>query len=311
MISTRTRAILSLAGVFLLGVIAGGGALGLYLRGQMRDAQSMNDPAAFRGFIEERLRLTEAQRDSLRDELGETYEDLAALRGVTAEEYGELIDTFSTRVAPQLDPDQRQLLGRLEERMRRRFNRGAVREPGRRGSLDSLQLEIDPPQNTASSPPAIDTTRGTISQVPTRDAAQVPRKGTPQISPPRKTIQSPGDSISLNSLDPEMGEGKGPHIPVPHVDTLRRRLDLAPEQIESIRQIVRETRQKVRGDLEQLHGFRRLQKEALRRNLLYMDARIESILEPRQRVEYRALRKEAMKKLRSNAKGAGKREKTK
>src|SRR5688500_3507919 len=73
-------------------------AIGLDLRGQMRDARSMNDPGSFRGYIEERLKLTEAQRDSLRDELGATYDDLAALRNATAEEYRELIDTFSHRV---------------------------------------------------------------------------------------------------------------------------------------------------------------------------------------------------------------------
>lgn len=292
MISTRTRAILSLAGVFLLGVIFGGGALGLYLRGQVRDSQSMNDPAAFRGFIEERLRLTEAQRDSLQDELGATYEDLAALRGATAEEYTELIDSFSTRVAPQLDPDQRQLLGRLEERMRKRFSRGAVRAPHKRGSLDSLEI---PSETSALRPqPArsADTLQRAITKVQPRDVAQSPKRATPPIPDPLKPIMPSGDSIALNGVDLENTDGRLARIPLPNVDTLGRRLVLTTEQIGSIRKVVRETREKVRADQEQLRGFRRLQKEALRRNLLYMDARIEALLEPEQRVEYRAHRAE-------------------
>lgn len=300
MISNRTRAIATLAGVFLLGMLAGGGALGLYLRGQMRDAQSMNDPAAFRGFIEQRLRLSQAQSDSLRDELGETYEDLASLRGAAAAEYGELIDTFSTRVAPQLDAEQRRLLGRLEAKMRKRFSHGAVRDTRRRGVLDSIDAGMLPQVGEPN--PVDDTLSAQIPQVPTRDAVVPPKRvASPNIRPGRSILPAPDSTAPTVAANDAAGSGG--RFPLPNLDTLRGRLALSPEQIGTIGEIVSGTRQKVRADHGQLRGFRRLQKEALRRNLLYMDARIEALLDQQQRLEYRALRRDAFSKLRSEKKG--------
>jgi hypothetical protein len=85
---------------------------------------------------------------------------------------------------------------------------------------------------------------------------------------------------------------------LPEADSLRRRLALTPDQLSSIRQIVRETRLKTRAELKKLEGFRRLQKEALRRNLREMDQQIESLLDDRQRADYRTYRQERLGRLR-------------
>ena len=300
MISTRTRAILSLVGVFLLGAIAGGGALGLYLKGQISDSQSMNDPKSFSGFVEERLRLSEAQRDSLRDELGATYEDMAALRNATAEEYSELIDTLTHRVAPLLDPEQRKLLERLEQRMRKRLSRGVVRSALRPGIVDSVGDETSVP--APQSPP----------RVAMRDSA--PKGSTPE-RPPLTSIPTPRAPVTPlpNRPDASAGDSAAREMPIededqpmsgnrflPDVDTLRTRLGLSVEQLRSVRQIIRATREKTRTDLAGLRGFRRLQKEALRRNLREMDTQIEALLNDQQRVEYRAHRELINQRLREN-----------
>jgi hypothetical protein len=300
MISTRTRAILSLLGVFLLGVIAGGGVLALYLKGEVSDAQSMNDPKSFSGFIEERLRLSEAQRDSLRDELGLIYEDLAALRNASAETYNELIDTFARRVAPQLDPEQRKLLDRLEERLRRRLSRGAVRGTTRPSIVDSVDYETSTARTESTIPatPADTPSRG---KSPDRPPITNRKPETPAATLPNQTAAAAVDSAARDMQNLETdAEGMPGGALVPNIDTLRTRLGLGPEQFRSIRRIIRETRQKTRGELGGLRGFPKLQKEALRRNLREMDLRIEALLNEQQRVEYRAHRERIYQRIRDN-----------
>lgn len=278
--TNRAKAIASLSGVFLIGALCGALILGLVVRGRIRDVQRLRDRHGFEAFFVDRLKLTEAQRDSLQKELERTYDDLDALRRASAQQYGEVLDSFAHRVYPKLDSTQRTILRDEEQRLRqflprdvRRFL-GAPREPMMPppGMRPETSFGGPPagPENAApragGGPQAVRTQPGN-GIVPTDSAALRPK------------------SQAMQPASPRNGDG-------PLLQRLRERLSLDDEQTTTVRDVLKQTRIKMRQDLQDYDGMPRLQVWAVRRDIHDLDRGITSVLRSDQMDDFMALRQE-------------------
>lgn len=153
--TTRAKAIGGLSVVFLLGGVCGALIVGVVLRDRIRDSQQLRDRHGFVEFFERRLELTEAQRDSLRDELMQAYVELADLRSNTTQRFNEVLDSLKQRINPHLTLQQRELLVVEEQKLRRFLPREGMQKhrPQHLGAI---------PQ-TSSTPAAKDARPGTDS----------------------------------------------------------------------------------------------------------------------------------------------------
>jgi Spy/CpxP family protein refolding chaperone len=281
----RTKAIVTLGGVFLLGAICGALTLGLVVRNRVREAQSLKDREGFEQYFADRLRLTEVQRDSLKDELDRTYEELAGLRRSTADEYHELLDTFAQRISPQLSAEQRDLLRREEQHFR--------------GAIPRERINPPEPERSTSAP------RREESTMPrTTSPGKPPVDSTPSRKPDRRpmAVATPNDSVASNVPELPPGSNLEPgdaFQPEQLAETYRDRLKLTDDQSRQVRQIVRQTHSRIKRAREELKDYPMMLGAAMRRNLREMDSRIVDLLTPEQLPEYRVMRQELKAKLKS------------
>ncbi len=112
--TTRTKAILSLSGVFTLGLLCGAVVVGLVVRDRVKDMESLREQEGFVRYFSDRLHLSESQRDSLKEVLAQAYDEMQSLRSAAATEYVEVFDTLKQRIAPKLSPEQREILQQQE-----------------------------------------------------------------------------------------------------------------------------------------------------------------------------------------------------
>lgn len=296
----RAKAIASLSGVFLLGAVCGALLLGLVVRGRMRDAQRLRDRQGFQEFFTDKLKLTETQRDSLREELERTYDDLAELRRAAAQQYGEVLDSFSTHVYPRLNPEQQQIFTGEEQRLRQVFPR------------DVRKTLNQPPEESA--PPAAGTGKSTPSIAPQQlhaPSTAVPDSGV-HGSVPAEAIPRGGEArhrrpgMLSDSMNAERA-GRGPFAEMnplemgatPTLQHLQDRLNLTNDQTVAMRAILRDAHQKMEHDRQEYQGLPRLQMWAFRKNLKDLDRAITGVLHDDQMATYATLRQEMRDTLRA------------
>lgn len=271
--TTRTKAIGGLTVVFLLGGICGALVVGLLLRDRARDAQSLRDRDGFVAFFERRLELTEAQRDSLRDELLSTYQQLAELRSSTSAEYNRLLDTLHAHIYPQLTGGQRALLTQEEERLRRMVPKdreprtaAATHEAPRSNAGAPAQIPV-PGRDTSRMPAAVASAKTpaegqhsptvpTISNAPMRIDSSLAAKPTPDVE--RIAIQemSSNPDAFLTAEDDDQVKDGTTQKPKSRI-VLRaalREAKLTRDQLAQIVAITRTTNQEVRTLLANSQG---------------------------------------------------------
>ncbi len=115
--TNRTKAIVSLASVFLLGALCGGLGVGLFVQDQVRDRERLKDPNGFREYFADQLSLSEAQKDSMQMELELAYQQMADIRYQVDQEYRQVFDTLSARLLPVLSTKQQRRLAQERERL--------------------------------------------------------------------------------------------------------------------------------------------------------------------------------------------------
>lgn len=115
--TNRTKAIVSLASIFLLGALCGGLGVGLFVQDQVRDRERLKDPNGFREYFADQLSLSEAQKDSMQTELERAYQQMADIRYQVDQEYRQVFDTLSARLLPVLNTKQQQRLAQERERL--------------------------------------------------------------------------------------------------------------------------------------------------------------------------------------------------
>jgi len=269
--TTRTKAILSLSGIFLVGAICGAAVVGLIVRDRVVEMQSMRERDGFIKIFADRLHLTEAQRDSLRDELAQTYEELHALRRAAAAEYGEVFDTLESRIGPKLTPEQRDILHRQEERVLP----GAMRD--RRAARGPEVPPARAPQPTMPPPDTVE--KDTVATPP---AAPLLGRNRPARPPLR--LQSPKDSTGAPADTSE--EAIARRLLAEIVDAYRTKLALNDVQTGQVRRIVTHFLRRSRDIRDNSFGIRERSKR-LKVNFRLMHVRIyEDVLTDEQRKLY-------------------------
>lgn len=270
--TTRTKAIGGLTLVFLLGGICGALVLGVVLRDRVRDAQSLRDRDGFVEFFERRLELTEAQRDSLRDELLSTYQQLAELRSSASAEYNRLLDSLHAHIYPQLTGGQRALLTQEEERLRRMVSKergprmaAATHEAARANARTPAQIP-GPGRDTARVPAAAASAKTPAEaprspQVPVITSAPMRTDTSMAAKPPSQVdrIELPPMSTSETDLlagvegDQKDGAMQPRKVKLDLKEALRQ-AKLTRDQLAQIVAITRATNQEVRTLLANSQG---------------------------------------------------------
>jgi hypothetical protein len=275
MATKRTRAILTLGGVFLVGAICGALALGAFVRGEVRSSQRLRDRGGFHEYFAEQLELTTAQRDSLQGELDWFYGELAGLRTAAAGDLHDLLDSLDRRLATRLSPEQVERLRATETRLRRQL-------PAARPAAidDGVESEL---QDEPSTPRLTDT---------------VVRKGspatpsTPKAEVPNTKAKSDTTLADTTSTDPD-------DVMTGLRDRLQERLHLSADQSARIREIITTTRRQIRRDVAESRGFPRMQMEIAGRRLREMDRLIVELLDDDQRTAYEPIREEMARRMRA------------
>ena len=121
----RWQALVALAGLFVLGVAAGG--LGAHLYYARALERPPGPPPFFADFmgphLERRLDLTAEQRQQLRAVLDESRREAEALRHDLAPRMRDVMERSEQRIREILTPEQRQRFAELRRHHRRRSDR--------------------------------------------------------------------------------------------------------------------------------------------------------------------------------------------
>lgn len=287
MTTKRTKAILTLGGVFLVGAICGAMAVGTFVRSEVRSAERLRDRGGFQEYFAEQLELTTAQRDSLQGELDWFYRELAGLRAAAAGEAHDLIDSLDRRLAARLLPEQRERLRTAESRLRRQL------PAGRPAPLSIEAADVAPSAGTPAAP------RDTMSA-----AADPTSSATPSVETPGSDrAKADGPAADDPALADTLGPSASAIDPGDEMSGLRdriaERLELSDGQSASIREIIQSTRRQIRRDISPYRGFPRLQLEMAGRRLREMDRSIVDLLDARQRAAYEPIRREVARKIRA------------
>ena len=131
----RWQALLALAGLFLLGTVAG--SLGAHLYYARALARPPGPPPFFGRpmgpMLESRLDLSEEQRQELRQVLEESRREAEAMRAEMAPRMREIMARNEDRIRAILTPEQAERFEELRRRHRRRSERFFGGPHGRRG----------------------------------------------------------------------------------------------------------------------------------------------------------------------------------
>lgn len=129
MTMTRTRAALLLAGVFLLGVVCGGLAIGAFMRHAFhgKGPFAFGRPDRMQHFIvrklTHRLDLDEAQQRALEAAVSRARADLDQIHDETLPRVEAIIERSFDEFAPVLRPDQLERFEEIRARTRERLRR--------------------------------------------------------------------------------------------------------------------------------------------------------------------------------------------
>lgn len=275
MATKRTKAILSLGGVFLVGALCGALALGAFVRGEVRSSNRLRDRDGFHEYFAEQLELTTAQRDSLQGELDWFYGELAALRTAAAGELHDLLDSLDRRLVARLSPEQVARLRATEMRLRRNLPAGRP-----------APLEVSSVEHEEASDPAVGPA-DTLAPRLTKEPAAPATPKTPEAA--SDTTAASDTSAAADPSDAMTGLR----------DRLRDRLGLSDEQSRRIREIIVTTRKQIRTDVAARRGLPRMQLETTGRHLRAMDRQIVELLDEKQRAAYEPIRREMAQRIRA------------
>lgn len=279
MATKRTKAILTLGGIFIVGALCGALAVGAFVRSEVRSTQRLRDRSGFHEYFADQLELTTAQRDSLQGELDWFYGELAGLRAAAAGDLHDLLDTLDRRLITRLSPEQVARLRATETRMR--GNLATERPAPLDGSVDGVER----------------VERETADRATPRTDTLSPQTSTKASSTPKVT-STPAAPLSDTTSALDSAGGAPDEAMTGLRDRLRERLGLSDEQSVRIREIILSARRQIRRDLVARRGYPRMQLEIASRHLREMDRRILEQLDARQTIAYEPIREDMAKRIR-------------
>lgn len=278
--TNRTKAIASLVGVFLLGLLCGGLALGLFVRDQVRERDQLKNPDGFREYFADQLSLSTAQRDSLQVELELAYQQMADIRFQVDREYREVLDTLSARLGPVLNSRQ---IKRLNEE-KKRLLPGAESADG-----EALSFPLDEIERRA--------------RAAARSSGNVARSGADSVQTAREKLTDatgeepgtesaeydeadvyPGDSV----FSPQTNEEHLPGI----VAFMKNNLDLDDAQTEQVETALRKAVRRNRWIRVNLQDKPMMRSRRLRMSFRLLDRQIAGVLNEEQRAIYNDFKKD-------------------
>ncbi|MBS1913644.1 MAG: hypothetical protein JST22_16775 [Bacteroidetes bacterium] len=280
--TTRTKAILSLGSVFLLGGICGALIFGMIVRNQVRESQTLRDSSGFVDYFARRLELTEAQRDSLRGELEHTYTQLAQLRASATEQYNEVLDSLRQHIYPHLN-DRQQELFRDEEH---KFRRYLPKDETPRGFAHNGQA------------PRSGDIAGSVPIQPRHDSSAVAQQAPANTSEKQGTAATSRTLPTIDSTHARMTELDGldlPNEPSQKAELdlrkpngrlateLRERLKLTPDQQKRVVAILTGAGNDIRSIRADMNDTPVLMRTAMRERRRQMWRDIGIVLTPEQR----------------------------
>ena len=279
--NTRTKAILGLSGVFLIGLLCGALGVGLVVREKVRDRDRLNDAEGFRDFFSERLELSESQRDSLALELEQAYNELDDIREVAEYEYDQVFDTLTSRISPLLDPDQRMLLQKQRSQLLPRDEARARLRKERRTRL-RLQRESHPPDSVTSN-------SAELTEEMVGESIVSEQKDIVGIDPGPDEAPLLDDDVATEAFPGLAGaDVREEQLPL-FLDFLKERLELNDEQVEEVRTVLKKG---VRRNAWISENFkddppRRLKRQKM--NLLMLAQQINQVLTDEQKKVFKEL----------------------
>lgn len=124
---SRTKALVAVTALFLIGVLVGVLATHVFYLRAMRRPGAMADFALrfMANDLDRRLHLSNEQRRQLDEELRTTRADIETLRHRMTPEFLAILDRTRQRVEPILTPEQRRAWETFREENRRRIERFA------------------------------------------------------------------------------------------------------------------------------------------------------------------------------------------
>ena len=108
--NNKNKAYLSIFGVFISGLIVGSICALLYIKSKVDNIQSLRNSKGFEKYIFANLNVDESKQDSLRNLLNKSYQEISDLRNSTSNKYHIILDSLNSRLAPNLDSTQFNLL---------------------------------------------------------------------------------------------------------------------------------------------------------------------------------------------------------
>ncbi len=287
--TTRTKAILGLSGIFLLGLLCGGLGVGIFVRENVRDRERLRDAEGFREYFADRLSLSESQRDSLTSELQTAYEELADIRAMAESEYDLVFDTLASRINPVLSPDQRL---RLEEQRLHLLPRDRISKRGR-----AIRFRLRSAPETDSSLAVPDEADWAMEDaMPEGAPADVPKEKGGKDS--AAALKAESDATEFSGLPgPETSEEELPTF----VEFLKTRLELDGEQTGELQHILRKAVRRNAWIRENFKDDRLQRTRRLRGSLAMLDRQLTEILTGSQRDLYRTLKRDMKAKRRKSA----------
>ncbi len=261
------------------------------MRDRARETVGLRNREGFIRHFERRLNLSDAQRDSLKDELDGTYRQMAELREETSRRYNALIDTLAIRIMPALTKEQQELFREQESKFRRFLPKEKRGGPGRdrpeygdwsAAGEDSPGADKPPPYraNGRNAPAPL---QQKTDEMPARDRPLQRDRGAPSML---DSAVNADDPAAMPMLPPLLGRG---------MQKAAQRLKLTQEQSASIAAIVAKGRARIKemrvaqeGGAETKDARRRQVAEVMRA----MDAEIVNLLTSAQREEWMRMQKE-------------------
>lgn len=286
--TNRAKAILGLSGVFILGLVCGALALGLFVRDLVQERHRLKNPEGFHEYFADELNLTGAQRDSLELELERAYEEMADIRQQVELEYRQVFDTLARRMAPVLTQSQRRILAEHKERLL------PQREAGEKQADSPASIdEID--RRVATAPKAAIDDAGTDRTGELKRADGAERNGA-DASPAEQSgpdsIEDPVDALAGDSLlTAATREENLPRI----VAHLKNKLDLTDDQAAKVTELFRKTVRRNAWIRENFRDEPLVRTRRLRQSFRMLDRQVAGLLTEEQRTKYKGMRKRKKK----------------
>lgn len=284
--TTRSKALAGLSAVFLLGALCGALALGLFVRGEVRDRDRLKDPEGFHDYFSDRLSLTRAQRDSLQEELDRAYGQMADIRYQVDQEYRQVFDTLAGRMAPVLNEKQRQMLAR----QRSELLTENIDVEGAEPSPISLD-EID--RRAAAAPLAARQRPVDSAAVSTESTKSEPTHDTQSPDEPTDVAEESPEPIAGDGmLSPDAGEDELPGI----LKRMKRQLSLDDAQTAEVRDILVKAVRRNLWIRKNLEDRPRLATRRLRQSFRLLDRQLAAVLTVDQFRIYREIKADRRQK---------------